>query len=531
MMMKIWIVTIGNSDVQLASNCECRQKGKCESNRIWRNWYDEAIRQKCYGIDFEPQRPYENLQERYRLEPRVLGQVYDSSSPEIRDEIWSYLTFPLLDCFVDKLNENSTQNFGDASSAVVVLLTEQSEIFQTEDKKNDQQCPYWQDTCQLEPILKCYFQEKFPNLEDKFVKFISLAPQASEKGLDNWDYVLDLVEKKLYSLQFDTEAIAEESVETVYVSYQASIPAISSAVQFSCLARFEKKVRFLVKNEYDQYTELVPSSKYLNKIQREKARKLLERHDYAGVKELLATDLDPDAKILLDAAIQWNFAKFDDFKKKLLEYSDSHFIEEIEERTKQKNWCWEAYESAYLGVVRLKQGNTVEAIFHSFRAVEGLLYNWVIHDYSVDKKIFICTKQGDPIPSKKSNKKFKTYGKDLYNFLSEQRKIENDEDIYEFGNSIFNNRNNLFHKLEGKSDKQSVLKFWGIHSGNEQEWKARVLGCLKFIAESKPPFNSLEEASLMFQVHQKLDKAISGETNPSLSSVGFRVRCRRGTTI
>ncbi|MDY6784167.1 MAG: hypothetical protein SW833_16740 [Cyanobacteriota bacterium] len=520
-MMKIWIVTIGSSDVQLNSKTECRQKQKDESETVWRYWYEDKVKAKCCDIDFELRRIYKDVEEPYRIEHRVLGLVYHSSSDETKNEIWSYLTFPLLDRFVDDLKNNSTDGFGDANSAITVLLTDQSQIFQCDDQRDEEQCPYWQDTCQLEPILRRYFKDRFPNVKSEFIEFIKLAPNSSEKGLDNWDSVLDLVDKKLSNLKINKEAIAAKSVETVYVSHQASTPAISSAVQFSSLARFEEKVQFLVSNEYDKQTDLVSSSKYLNKIQRGKAKKLLNRHDYAGVKELLKPDPKSDLGILLDAAIQWNFADFKEFKEKLYGYSDKEFVKEVKERTKKENWWWTAYEAAYLGVVRLKQGNTVEALFHSFRSVEGLIVEWAKSNYSqyvkyekdkYDKNALFVSKEIQKIlPGYRNNKfpkqgKIKLFSQSLYDLLQEDKgNCQQHSDMKIFLNDARDERNKLFHQLVGLQ-KEEIFAAWDT---NEQEWKDRVLGCLNFIAEPKPPFSSLEEASLMFQVHQKLEKAIA----------------------
>jgi hypothetical protein len=351
------------------------------------------------------------------------------------------------------------------------------------------------------------------------------------------------------------------------------------------LAQFEERVQFLVSNEQDsQFTKFIESSSYLRGIQLEKAKKLIERHDYFGVKELLVPYLkselenlakkllirhsssgleellapylnpgrenlcqildvtsflstentdgqetlleDEDRKviasinvivgkiILLEAAIQWNFANFADFAEKLLLHPDENLVKEVQERTNEENWWWTAYESAYLGIVRLKQENPVEAIFHSFRAVEGLLSNWIDKDYSVKRlngRLIICTKAGEPI-QRSQNRYFNAYGKDLYHFLDRKRKIRQsdkaDKDIWIFGNFVFDKRNVLFHKLGGLQDKKAVFEFWEISNDDEQEWKDRVRSCLNFIAELKSPFTSPEEASLMSQVHNELKYAI-----------------------
>ena len=389
--MNIWIVTIGSSDVQLDSNKINREKGRTEkqrSDKVWHYWYGDKIKANCYDIAFEPKRVYKEPDEPYRIEPRILGTVYESSSSEVRDEIWNYLTFPLLDNFTKELKTSPLD-------AIAVLITDQSEIFPSDNTRGKPKCAYWQDTCTLKLILERYFKGNKGKFPDAKCLWIPLSPASGDKGLDDWNYVLDLVRHKLRD-KLDSEEIQVQPNETVYVSHQAGTPAISSAVQFVTLAQFEERVQFLVSNEQDsQFTRFIESSSYLRGIQLEKAKKLLERHDYSGMKDLLAPYLKPEIENLLDAAIQWNFAKFEDFKEKLLQHSDGKFVQEVQERTQKENWWWTAYEAAYLAVVRLKQGNTVEAMFHSFRALEGLAIKYAKNqgENLYSRKVFNYLKQ------------------------------------------------------------------------------------------------------------------------------------------
>jgi hypothetical protein len=248
--MNIWIVTIGSSDVQLDSDSECSKKDRNKqqrSDKVWRYWYEDEIKPDFHDIPFEPKQSYKDKDEPYRIEARVLGTVYESSSPTVQDEIWSYLTFPLLDNFVREFKISHPD-------AIALLLTDQSEIFKDKNTRRKPKCPYWQDTCKLEPILQRYFQDKFP--QAKYTP-IFLSPTSGDKGLADWDYVLDLVREKLHNFKFDGEEI-----KTVYVSHQAGTPAISSAVQFASLARFRNNVEFLVSNEYNQQAYTIPRSTF-----------------------------------------------------------------------------------------------------------------------------------------------------------------------------------------------------------------------------------------------------------------------------
>lgn len=225
---------------------------------------------------------------------------------------------------------------------------------------------------------------------------------------------------------------------------------------------------------------------------------------------------------MLDVAIQWNFAEFDNFTERLKQHPNQEFVSEVQEHTKEhtkeENWWWIAYEAAYLGVVRLEQGNTVEAMFHSFRSVEGLLRRWVDEFYTEEIK---QTKHPGWQENERWDRNLKPYGEDLYWFLTLKKTVDQTKDIKQnktpdifiFGSQVFKKRNDLFHQLKGLQGKEEVFKNW--RSPNEPQWKSnpvdqwkmRVLNCLNFICDQS--FESLEKASLMAKVHKELKEAIA----------------------
>ncbi|MFW5667236.1 MAG: hypothetical protein ACOC2Z_17150, partial [Coleofasciculus sp.] len=306
--MAIWIVTIGSSDVQLDSDKISKKKGRREnqrSDKMWRNWYDYDILGKFHNITFELKQIDNHVTQPYRIEPRVLGTVYQYHSPQIQEEIWSYLTFPLLDTFVNRLKAETDQ-----LDQIIVLLTDQSQIFSDYQTQHQFTCPYWQDTHPLQPILARYFQE-----EDKFpqtpCEWIDLAPNSNDPGLDEWDYVLDLVRKELDSLPFTANPNPATS-QTVYVSHQASTPAISSAVQFMSLARFGKRVQFLVSNEYhlERPANIISNSQYLRGIQVQQAKGLIQSGTPGAALHLLEL---AELKGTLEASVVAELEKLVDF--------------------------------------------------------------------------------------------------------------------------------------------------------------------------------------------------------------------------
>jgi hypothetical protein len=462
--MSIWIVTTGNSDVQLKHNYNANK---------WQKFY-RNIRSELSNHLFEPSRLRNALaDEPYTVPARVMGMVYSS---QLNDEsVFNDLHFPLLDTFTDFLTKLDKK---EKPNQIIVITTNQEKAFDDDDKKNNK-CPYWQDTCKLRPILEKYFEQKFPRLQiNQDIHYLELDPNSKAEGLDNWNQCLILV-NKLFKEKISNLEIRKYT--KIFVSHQAGTPAISSAVQFTSLANFEKQVQFLVSNEYDQGNTIsIPSSSYLQGMKLQEAKELLKRYDYSGVEKILnklwenqsLTEQEQKIKDLLAMAIQWNNANFDDFAK-----ARSPINKEAEKRTQE--WWWTSYEAGYLAVIRFRQGNYVEALFHSFRAVEGLLRY-------LDK---------NPDEHKGIH--------DLVAMVLKNWQSSND--IKVFKNHTSRYRNTLFHNLRGL-EKEEVFQAWNTE--NYSKWQERVLGCINFIADQKE-FTKLQESSLMSSVHEEMKTAIN----------------------
>ena len=584
--MNLWIVTIGSSDIQLDSDQTNLEKGRSEkdrSDRIWRYWYNDELKPKNYDVSFEPKPLYKDKEELYRIAPRLLGNVYKESSKKVQKEIWNYLTFPLLDNFVRKLDEYPEPQ------AIIVLLTDQSLIFADAEQRRKPKSPYWQDTCELEPILRDYFGDKFPNVP---CKFIPLTPNSPRNGLDNWNAVLDLVQDKFKSLTIGEQMIVLDPTDNVYVSHQAGTPALSSAVQFTSLARFGDRVLFIVSSEQNKnIPDIVKSSSYLRGIKVKQANQLLDRHDYSGMRALISEYIqeDNDFKILLDAAIQWNFAKFDNFADEIQKLSDSK-LQDLQDLTtmikeRRQNWWWNAYEEVYLAEIRRRQGSIVEAFFHSFRAFEGIFAQWGSQEFSkylVNAKEEPYEEDSLDIPClsyrvlEESNnyfsnkrckqvndiKKIKKQLEQLKNNYSlDINEVKKDEKLEEIENkkrtdqepleldlltlcklfkscrydeykkkcgelkifwdndkenNVCQKRNLIVHQAKGMTQ-ENLYGYWGV--SQLTDWESRLLKFLNFIAKEDliekdllvefESFKSLEDASLMNQVHKALETAIA----------------------
>jgi len=458
--MSIWIVTTGNSDVIL------------KHDQTWSMLYEQALdKLECWEFASANKIDIYDQDAGYTLPARVLGIVYQNQLDDYFDD----LSFPLLDGFTEHLkSKNDDKNL--SVDKIILILTNQENVFDSEIE--DPKCPYWQDTCTLKPILEKYFEQKFPKFKGE-IEYLELKPNSHDEGLDNWDKCLILVnslfQRNITNINNKREKKKTDKHNKVFVSHQAGTPAISSAVQFASLAKFEKQVEFLVSNEY-QKEKVIPisSSNYLKGLKLQEAKELLDRYDYDGVGKIVAelwknqSLIEQEEKIrdLLAMAIQWNNANFDDFAK-----ARSVINEDARKRTKK--WWWTGYEAGYLAVIRLRQGNYVEALFHSFRALEGLTNEWAILSY---KKHLYKDNKGtywfkDSILTELPNfyqtefqrkQRVGLYGKTLYVLLKESRpEFRQNSGISDISvwEDVADWRNNLFHKLLGLQ-KEEVFQAW-----------------------------------------------------------------------
>ena len=297
MSMNVWILTIGNSDVQLKSGYK---------KSLWNNHYVKF--EKEYKHTFEPTK--ETPKSPATVPARVMGIVYGTN---LDNQIFEELQFPLLDRFTEYLQGTNCPD------KIIVILTDQENVFGKGDK-NKKECPYWQDTRTLKPILEKYFEQdnKYPQLKTgEHIHYLPLEAEPEKEGLDDWNECLRLVDQL-----FQTEQITSINKDAnIFVSHQAGTPAISSAVQFTSLAKFEKQVQFLVSNEYkDREAIPIPSSKYLRGIQIQKAKQLIVDGFPGAALKILEdiTEIDTNTKLQLKRLvgvlnIEYNVSKRKDF--------------------------------------------------------------------------------------------------------------------------------------------------------------------------------------------------------------------------
>ncbi|MEA5447615.1 hypothetical protein VB780_03475 [Leptolyngbya sp. CCNP1308] len=475
--MTTWILTVGDSDVFLSTATHW--------DDLKRRAKDRRLASPLF-LKTEVSTPTgERL---FSYPARALGAVY---ADQIENHV-ATLRFPRLEALLQGLAQCQWQ-----PQRIVVLLTDQSNLFGERDRQPKD--PYWRDTCELEPLLRHYLGQALP---DATQQYLLVSPEANCPGLDHWDSTLSLIQALLGQVDWTPR-------KPVYVSHQAGTPALSSAVQFVTLTRFGSQVQFLVSNEFQTSSELIPSSTYLWGIRLQEARRLLHRYDYAGVQDVLRQDIpiiEPAIgrriEDLLNSAILWNQAKFAEFAASLQEAPD---------RTEE--WWWAGYESAFLALVRLEQGNTVEALFHSFRAAEGMLSDWAKWYYQEDIK---ANKKGAPVAFLREGSGLpaylqeeladKTDGLMLYSgslfklFETAHPEFSDNENINIIWKGASSIRNQQFHRLLGL-DEREVFRAWGTKE-NRAAWQKRLLNCLNSITNQN--FESIQTASLMATIHQDL---------------------------
>ncbi|MBD2568853.1 hypothetical protein [Anabaena lutea] len=278
--MSIWIITTGNSDVQLKTD-DNWERPLYEEVR----YDDQKDIRKCDKFAAIQE---DKTTELYPVPARILGIVYGN---HVQDNYYGNLAFPLLDTFTQYFVNKPDEK----PSMLIVLLTDQRNIFVDENGDLNEQVehefsPFWQDTCTLEPIFKEYFQQHLIFSSVK-LEFCTLRPrkkshtsEPSKEGLDNWEKTLDLVKEEFQKIQKKlSESPEYDPKETVYVSHQAGTPAISSAVQFVSLGNFNN-VKFLSSNIFfndddkpSSEPQLVEISNYWMGIQIEKAKQLVRK--------------------------------------------------------------------------------------------------------------------------------------------------------------------------------------------------------------------------------------------------------------
>jgi hypothetical protein len=319
--------------------------------------------------------------------------------------------------------------------------------------------------------------------------------------------------------------IETQPEQPIWLCLKGGVGQTSEAARIAGLSFYGERLLFFEFKQNSLANQAGICSDYINPFlgtnylwdrAQQQALKLLERYDYAGSLDLLKPYFNQDASrwgavpVLLKAGLVWNQGEFDTF------FSLVKSLLNLQQKQRIPSFWWQAYEEAYLAAIRLQQNNTTEAMFHSFRAVEGLLYEWAKTTFP---QAVSDQENRFPTLSKSIIHKYPT----LQQEFTQSDKIElklgvmqrlvevsiptisHSQDLKIFWKKARVERNKLFHRIGGLTEKQ-VFQAWGEDISDREKWEARILNCLNLVTGNN--FKSLERASLFASLHQRVAQAI-----------------------
>ncbi|MDZ8056615.1 MAG: hypothetical protein RMX63_34940, partial [Aulosira sp. ZfuCHP01] len=333
------------------------------------------------------------------------------------------------------------------------------------------------------------------------------------------------------------EKITIKADQPIWLCLKGGVGQASEASRISGLSFYGDRIQFF---EFKQNTKAnqagIPSdytgpflgNNYLWDRTQQQALRLLARYDYAEAYELLQPYFNQPSPSfetianLLKAGIAWNQGQFDRFIS--LARSSSIAIPKLQDK------LWMAYEQAYLSVVRLEQQNTIEAMLHSHRSVEGILYLWVIDSFPKDfiekenQYLFLKNSILQKYPSLNSHFMDKQ-GMALSEIAFKGWVVQdllnaaipttiNSIEFKGFWDSARKKRNYFSHRLGGLAEKE-VFRAWGEDVTNSEQWQKRILNCLNLVTGKS--FRNLAQASIFDKLHNQVLQAIAQKEINSLA--------------
>ncbi|MEY3404527.1 MAG: hypothetical protein RLZZ86_4149, partial [Cyanobacteriota bacterium] len=376
------------------------------------------------------------------------------------------------------------------------------------------------DTLYSAELIKQWLMHKFSHLHNNNVHIILLGQDGTNpsifEDMFNW------------WRQTWKNTITVNKSQSVWVCLKGGVGQTSEAARISGLSFYGDRIQFF---EFKENTRAnrngIPSdysgpflgTNYLWDRTQKQALKLLESYDYTEAYDLLQPYFQQSGSKfgaipnLLKAGKLWNQGQFEKF---LSLAKSSTQISSVEGK------LWMAYEQAYLGVIRLKQMNTTEAMLHSYRAIEGLLYWWAADSFPdhIEED-----KQGWPLVNISITEKYssleryftgsentaKVQGWLLEDLLNEAiPETKNSIDFKAFWYSAKTARNTFSHRLGGLAE-QDVFKAWSKDINNpdiktSEQWQKRILNCINLVTGKS--FSTLYKASLFSQIHKQVLEAI-----------------------
>lgn len=369
------------------------------------------------------------------------------------------------------------------------------------------------DTLYSAELIKQWLIHKFSHLHSDNVHIILLGQDGTNpsifEDMFNWW-------RKIWK-----NTITVNKSQSVWICLKGGVGQTSEAARISGLSFYGDRIQFFEFKENTRanrngissdYSGPFLGTNYLWDRTQKQALKLLESYDYTEAYDLLEPYFQQSGSKfgpipnLLKAGKLWNQGQFERF---LSLAKSSTQISSVEGR------LWMAYEQAYLGVIRLKQMNTTEAMLHSYRAIEGLLYWWaadsfpdhveerkdqysLIKDSILQKYPFLTSYFSKPEPKTEVNLQGWLL-KDLLNLAIPE--TANSIDFQAFWYSAKTARNTFSHRLGGLAE-QDIFTAWGKDITDSQQWQKRILNCINLVTGKS--FSTLYKASLFSQIHTEV---------------------------
>ncbi|MBE9142335.1 hypothetical protein [Planktothrix mougeotii] len=395
---------------------------------------------------------------------------------------------------------------GRTISKVYLIATNQQEGIREREK----------DTIYSAQIIKAWLMDNFKHLNNEKITIIPLGEDGTNPS--NFEEMF-----RWWSRVWRNQIRVKKQL--VWVCLKGGVGQASEAARVSGLSLYGDRIQFYefkanAVNNYQgipsDYTGPFLGTNYLWDRIQQQCLKLLERFDYDEVSDLLEPYFEQDPenfgslRNLVQAGIQWNQGNFQDFFRR------SESILNPPQQDQGHSWWWMGYEQAMLGVVRFKQQNTVEAMLHSYRAIEGTIYLWAIQTFPT----FVQNREGEYLKISSSiTERYPQILKGKYFQSSDSEELKgwfledfikavlpstsNSQDFITFWSSAKKMRNQLSHRLGGLTEDE-LFKGWKVdlQMDCEKSWKNRILNCLNTLTSQS--FTSLEGASLFIRVHHYL---------------------------
>lgn len=371
-------------------------------------------------------------------------------------------------------------------------------------------------------LLQDWFQQNYPHIT---IDLISLGtdgtnPSDFEAMFRWWQRVW-------------RETIQVSAQHPIWLCIKGGVGQTAEAARISGLSLYGDRIQFFdFKQTPYQNRQGIPSdysgpfqgTSYLWDRTRQQALRLWERYDYAGLKELLNPYFQQDPAgfgalpIWVNAGIDWNQGEFKTFFQRVKSTLPN------DQQRRGDTWWWMAFEQAQLAQVRLRQQHTAEAMLHSFRAVEGAIWEWLLAEYGdyiqhlprryPQLLVSIC----DRYPRLQSSFIDRATGQlresvNLNGYV-QQALLESaipavirHTDFQSFwSQDNRDQRNALSHRLGGLTTRDLFLA-WGTDIRNSEDWQKRIISCLNTITSQS--FKFLDQASLFSFLHGQTQQSIN----------------------